>query len=237
MTIHWIKTTVCLAAVGTVLQATAVLADSAAECKTEKNLDKKIAACTEVIAKAAGAPRDLSMAHVWRGTAYHDKKDYDGAIKEYETALALVPKMSEALGERGMTRTEKKDFIGAIEDHNLAIANKTSPNTFNYYQRGKAYQGAGDTTRAAADYRRALELDPKNATARERLAALEGGKPAVPVVAAPTAPVAPKPPAPVAATPPAPVQPKAAEAAKPAAPAAAQRDPLPTSSNATNGTT
>jgi tetratricopeptide (TPR) repeat protein len=114
--------------------ATAALADSAADCKSPTDLDKRIVACTAIIAKGDGSAFQRAWFYLKRGAAYHDKQDYDVAIKDYEAALGIIPAMPEALYERGMSRAAKGNFTAALEDYDQAIAKIGTQKPYHFYR-------------------------------------------------------------------------------------------------------
>ena len=71
---------------------------------------------------------------------------------------------------RGVARADAGDTDGAITDLTKVI--ELDPGTAAaYVRRGRIYEAEGDKARAAADYRRALEIDPYDETAKQRLEA------------------------------------------------------------------
>jgi DNA-binding CsgD family transcriptional regulator len=60
--------------------------------------------------------------HFFRGIAYHELEDLEGAIANYDQAIALEPNNSAAYYNRGNARRDQKDLEGAIADYDQAIA-------------------------------------------------------------------------------------------------------------------
>jgi tetratricopeptide (TPR) repeat protein len=139
--------------------------------------------------KAAGEAIDKdpknAEAHAWKGRILGamaqgnpaDMAKYGaGAREEFEKALALDPKNRNALFGRGIGRLMAPpafggDPDGAIADFEAVAAGKPSPEA--YYYLGEAYRSKGLKDKAAAAYRKALELKPNDA---ELLKALAGVK-------------------------------------------------------------
>jgi tetratricopeptide (TPR) repeat protein len=127
---------VLLAAAGLVLTCVGiVVAGDREDCAATGNPDQSIAACARMIGNDAETVANRAVAYKNRGNAYYNKKDYDGAIADYNQAIKLDPNQ-------------------ALTYHVLAFAN-----------RARIYFDKKDYDRAIADYNEAIKLDPKLATA------------------------------------------------------------------------
>jgi tetratricopeptide (TPR) repeat protein len=95
-----------------------------------------------------------------RGFARQGKGDLDGAISDYNQALALDRKNVEAWFRRGLAWQAKGDYANAIADYTQVVAldPKRSDALSN---RGFIKQGQGDYAAALADYKQALVINPK----------------------------------------------------------------------------
>jgi len=128
-----------------------------------------------VVADALVAKEPKSAdAHAWRGRIMSglaqgnpaDMMKYGaGAREEFEKALSLDPKNRTALLGRGVSRLMAPaayggDVDGAIADFEAALAAKPSPDA--YYYLGEAFKSKGLKDKAAAAYRKALELKPND---------------------------------------------------------------------------
>jgi aspartyl protease family protein len=156
---------VLLAAAGSVLASVGVVvAGDREDCAATGNPDQSIAACARVIAGDAETAANRAAAYKNRGNAYYNKKDYDGAIADYNEAIRLDP--SQALTyhvlaylNRAATHYEKKDYDRAIADYSQAI--KLDPkHAIAYNRRGLAYLNKRDLDRAFADFNEAMNLNP-----------------------------------------------------------------------------
>jgi uncharacterized spore protein YtfJ len=123
--------------------------------------------------------------HVWKGRIMGslaqgnplDIMKYGmGAMQEFEKALALDTNNPDAHLGRGIGRLTAPpgfggDVDGAIADFEAAIANKPSPEA--YFHLGEALKNKGLNDKAAAAYKKALELQPSYPEASKALAAIK----------------------------------------------------------------
>jgi tetratricopeptide (TPR) repeat protein len=100
------------------------------------------------------------------GNDKYDKGNYQGALANYNQAIALDPKNSLAYINRGLLKNEKlNDVPGALADYNQAIS-LDPKNSDAYYNRGLLkYQNLNDSQGALVDYNQVIALDPKDSSA------------------------------------------------------------------------
>lgn len=99
-----------------------------------------------------------------RGLEKSTKKDYEGAIEDFNEVLRLDSNFILAYNKRGDARSALKDYKGAIEDLNQYIqANPKSANS--YVSRGFAYYNLYNYKQAIIDYNKAIEINPRYALA------------------------------------------------------------------------
>src|SRR5438876_487692 len=105
-----------------------------------------------------------AAAYANSGIAKLQKKDFNGAIADFNRALQLDPKLAKAYDDRGLAKQGKGDLDGAIADfnHALQLDPKDAKACDN---RGVAKRHKGDFDGAIADFNRALQFDPKDAKA------------------------------------------------------------------------
>jgi tetratricopeptide (TPR) repeat protein len=92
--------------------------------------------------------------------------DLDGALSDYNHAIALDSKYAPAYNGRGNLKRAKQDLDGALADYSRAIE-LNGANSVAYYNRGLTKQSKGDLDGAMADFNPAIQLDPKNVAAYE----------------------------------------------------------------------
>ena len=91
------------------------IADGGKDC-TDTNPDLAIRGCSAIIEMVS--PRQsnesLAIAYANRGLAYHNKGEYDRAIKDYDKAIALNPKDPDPYYNLGRTYDSKSDYEKAL---------------------------------------------------------------------------------------------------------------------------
>jgi len=97
------------------------------------------------------------------------KRDLDGAIAEYRTALELNPEEPNAHALLGIVLGRKGDLEGAITEFKQFIT-KNPEHAFAHANLGHAFVLRNDPASAIPELRRALELNPDIRSAENELA-------------------------------------------------------------------
>lgn len=104
-------------------------------------------------------PADSAITWNKVGIAYHQLVQLNMAQKNYERAIKLDPKYSEAINNLGTVFYARKKYRAAINRYNTAL--RVKPDTASYYSNlGTAYFAKKDYKKAALAYQTAVKLDP-----------------------------------------------------------------------------
>lgn len=105
-------------------------------------------------------PADSAILANKIGIAYHQMTQVDQARKQYEKAVKLNPKYSEAINNLGTIQYSKKNYRRAISQYNKAL--KLSPTSASIYSNlGTAQFARKKYEEASESYQKALSLDPE----------------------------------------------------------------------------
>lgn len=116
----------------------------------------------------------------FRALAYYGKGDMARALADANAAIAIKPQNTRALNVRALVELKNGQSELAKRDFDLAIAASTDAITKrpgsmdDYFARAETYRLMGENEKAAADYRKTLELAPKYQFAEEHLALVAG---------------------------------------------------------------
>ena len=141
--------------------------------------DVAITACNRAIESGRFAGLELAKLHTNRGVERKQKGDLDGALQDYDAALALNPSDFFAFNNRANVRRDKGDTAGAIADYTEAVRLEPAYAAA-LVNRGLVQERAGDLEAARASFNAALAAPAAkfrnspgaHQIARERLQAL-----------------------------------------------------------------
>jgi len=120
-------------------------------------------------------PIEGSQSHNNLGILQMQASNFDAALAEFRTAIALNPLEQNSYIGRGMIEMQSQNLTAAIDDFSRAAEIAPSPQACLWL--GRALETSGDLHRAEGAYAAALQLAPGMADARNRLEAL-GNRPA-----------------------------------------------------------
>src|ERR1700721_13650 len=119
--------------------------------------ETRIEACSAFIEAGRGGPSSLAIAYNTRGIACAAKADYDHAVADFESAIAIDHAFVKPLNNRGATRLKKGEYDAAIEDFDRAIGLQPAY-AGAFANRAEAWLKKGDYARAESDYAAATRL-------------------------------------------------------------------------------
>lgn len=122
--------------------------------------DRMLARCSEALGEDTLSHYERAATYVNRGIVKMGMKDLNGAVADYETALAMRQDMGEAyvnLGIAYMFQQRDQDAEAALT---RGLALKPNKAYVGYYTRGVVNELMGDVRSAYHDYRMAAELAP-----------------------------------------------------------------------------
>jgi tetratricopeptide (TPR) repeat protein len=137
-----------------------------------QDFDAGIEACSRQLRSGRYKGNNLAIMYANRGISYanrwnekHDARDVDLSMADFNQAIEIDPRYTNAYINRGNAWRRKNDNDRALADYNEAIRIDPKKYAIAYNNRGNAYHDKGDNDRAIADYNQALEIDSKYAYA------------------------------------------------------------------------
>lgn len=125
---------------------------------TVNDPDRNIERCKREIGVGGKGDAGVAANRLADGIAKSWSGDRDGAIADFDAAIALRPRLASAYLNRGMVFARLGDTERAIKDFDQAIS-KAPYDARAYYQRSVALRVLGKDGRAVSDAERAVSLD------------------------------------------------------------------------------
>jgi tetratricopeptide (TPR) repeat protein len=134
-------------------------ADARADCLQAGNAELSVKGCSEVIASGKWSGPNLVWAYVNRGDGYHQLRQYDRAIADYDEALLLKPGDADALFNRARAYYQLGQYGRALQDYDQSLVQAPGkPDALS--ERGLTLRALGRSREAIGDFDEALEIDP-----------------------------------------------------------------------------
>lgn len=103
--------------------------------------------------------------YIEQGEEKFESKDYQGAIEDFNNAIAIDPKDDNLYSKRGNAKKELEDYQGAIEDFTKVIEFNTENRALYYTYRGQVKSYLKNYQGAIEDFSKAIEINPNYAFA------------------------------------------------------------------------
>jgi tetratricopeptide (TPR) repeat protein len=117
-------------------------------------------ACDTALNGEAASTFDIVATHVNRGILRSRLGDLEGAMTDFDAALAIDPNQPEAYLNKGVALIRKDNPDAALPLFTMALEKKTRRPALAYYGRGIAHEELGNIKSAYADYKRAVAEAP-----------------------------------------------------------------------------
>lgn len=138
--------------------------DFAQECykaaKSGRDEINGLQACNRAIESENLSEHDLAGTYVNRGVIFMDRKAFTLARRDFEQAIALDPRMGDALVNRGGALIGEHRYAEGIADITRGLALGSEEPAKAYYNRAIAYEALDNEKAAYFDYLKASELRP-----------------------------------------------------------------------------
>jgi len=115
--------------------------------------------CTEAL-RGMVSQRDRAATYVNRGIIEAGRGNRERALADYEAALRLKPKLSEAFANRGNLHRAEGRLAAALADYDRAIEYGPKEPHLVHFNRAVVREQTGAIRDAYFDYKRASELAP-----------------------------------------------------------------------------
>ena len=148
--------------------------------RLKTDFDRSIAdleSARQLAPRFGAVQNQLQISYNARGLAHYDKKEFREAVDDVTAAINLNPQNPTPFVNRcAIYVYGVKNYDSGINDCSAAIRLNDRA-TMAYNHRGFAYEMKKDLNRAIADYKKAVDVDPRNDVARENLQRVQGSNP------------------------------------------------------------
>lgn len=119
-----------------------------------------IQACNQAIETENLDARDRAGTFINRGVMKLRRGALDAAYADFNSAIAIQPKLGEAWVNRGAVYISQKRYQEGLSDINHGLELTVDEPEKAYYNRALAYEGLDDAKSAYLDYQQALTIKP-----------------------------------------------------------------------------
>ncbi|HYD46417.1 MAG TPA: hypothetical protein VEA79_14210 [Phenylobacterium sp.] len=127
------------------------------------------ALCTLALETESLNSRDRAGTYVNRGVLQMRRKEWEGAERDFNTALRIKPDLGEGYVNRGAAYIGQARFSESLGEINRGIELGVEEPHKAYYNRALAHEGLEDAKSAYMDYQQALALAPNWEAPRKEL--------------------------------------------------------------------
>lgn len=130
-------------------------------CGKEESAAARLSACTSIIEAHLLQGEELAYVHLQRGLGYAALQQYESAIKDFDVALKIEPKATDALYNRGSAYLKLNRPTAALADFDQLL--KIAPNDPNtLYLRAWIFAQQGQDEKAISDLDLVLRQFPRD---------------------------------------------------------------------------
>lgn len=135
--------------------------------------DQAIDGCSRSLQQEPLAPHDRAATYVNRGILFMTRGNFRGADADFDSALGLDQRLSDAWLNKGFLRLRAGDGRSALPLLQRGIEAGANRQALALFARGVAYEQMGEYRSAYADLTRAHALEPKWSMPTEYLASYQ----------------------------------------------------------------
>jgi tetratricopeptide (TPR) repeat protein len=130
------------------------------ETATQKIKNQDYNDALELLTHAIKSDPDFCEAWLSRGVVYHQKKEFEKALFDYNRALVCYPGYPMAFYNRGISKLAQGDHYGALRDFSNALE-KMQDHVPTLYNRSWTFLLLGDTAKSLIGLGQCIEKSPE----------------------------------------------------------------------------